>query len=366
MMDGSQSQKKLSFTFLLLLTLGALYLSFLIARPFLSAIILAALLAVVTYPLFTLLLRYVRKRSAAALLATLVILLGLILPTIFVVNTIADEMKALYGWLNEQASDGSGWEGLLTRFTNPPARWIEQKTGISRQEVRRAALGRLQDVSTSLLNWAKSLAVNITGTVIDTFIMLLTLFYFLRDGPAIISRAGSILPLERDRYNELLETISDSMLANFYAVIAVGLVQSVLGAIGYWIAGLPNVALWTVMTARFSPIPMAGAGAVWGAGVIYLALIGHWGKALFLLAYGAVIISLADNVVRPLVVSGRVKLNALLVFFSILGGAQTFGIVGLFVGPIIVSLAIALLRIVTQERSRWEYSYDGGKSRQQD
>jgi predicted PurR-regulated permease PerM len=180
MVYGSQGQKKLSFTFLLLLTLGALYLSFLIARPFLSAIILAALLAVATYPLFTFLLRYVRKRSAAALLATLVILLGLILPTIFVVNTIADEMKALYGWLNEQASDGSGWEGLLTRFTNPPARWIEQKTGISRQEVRRAALGRLQDVSTSLLNWAKSLAVNITGTVVDTFIMLLTLFYCKR------------------------------------------------------------------------------------------------------------------------------------------------------------------------------------------
>src|SRR5689334_9890055 len=109
--------------------------------------------------------------------------------------------------------------------------------------------------------------------------MLLTLFYFLRDGPAILARAGAILPLERGRYNQLLEIISDSMLANFHAVIAVGLVQSALGIIGYWIAGLPNVALWTIMTALFSPIPIVGAGAVWGAGVIYLALIGHWGKA---------------------------------------------------------------------------------------
>jgi predicted PurR-regulated permease PerM len=352
--NGSDRQRKLSVVFLLILTGVSVYLSFLIARPFLTSIITAALLAVTTYPLFTLLRRWVRRRSVAALLTTLTVLLVLLLPTIFVVNTMANETQALYGWLNQQSTDGGGWDAMLRRLTDRPVRWIEEKTGISRVEVRSAVSAQLQEARTSLLNWAKSFALNITGTVVNILIMLVTLFFFLRDGPAILYRAGGVLPLERERYNQLLKTISDSMLANFYAVIAVALAQSILGFFGYWIAGLPSLVLWTVMTALFSPIPMVGAGVVWGAGVIYLALSGHWGKAIFLLVYGAGIISLSDNIVRPLVVSGRVKMNALLVFFSILGGVQAFGVIGLFVGPIIVSLAIALLQIVTEERKQWE------------
>ena len=354
MVKGSDRQRKLSFAFIVILTAVAVYLSFLIARPFLGSIIAAALLAVMTYPLFTLLRRWVRRRSAAALLTTMTVFVVLLLPAIFVVNTIADEMQVLYGWINQQNPEGERWDAVLRRLTDPPVRWIEQKTGISREQVRSAASAQLQGVSASLLDWAKSFAVNITGTVVDTVIMLVTLFFFLRDGPAILARAGSIVPLDRERYNNLLRTISDSMRANFYAVIAVAAVQSVLGFIGYWIAGLPSVVLWTVMTALFSPVPMVGAGAVWGAGVIYLALSGYWGRAIFLLAYGAGIISLSDNFVRPLVISGRAKMNALLVFFSILGGVQAFGVIGLFVGPIVVSLAIALLQMVTEERQQWE------------
>ena len=354
MRNGSDRQRKLSLVFLLILTVIAVYLSFLIARPFLSSIITAALLAVTTYPLFTLLRRWVRRRSVAALLTSLLVFLVLLLPTIFVVNTIAGEMQAVYGWLNQQNLNGGGWDAVLRRVTERPVRWVEEKTGVSRVQVRSALSAQLEEGRAALLNWAKSFAVDVTGTVVSILIMLVTLFFFLRDGPTMLYRAGAILPLERDRYNLLLKTISDSMLANFYAVIAVALAQSVLGFFGYWIAGLPSVILWTVLTALFSPIPMVGAGAVWGVGVIYLAFAGHWGKAIFLLVYGAGIISLSDNIVRPLVVSGRVRMNALLVFFSILGGVQTFGVIGLFIGPIIVSLTIALLQIVTEERKEWE------------
>jgi len=362
MINSSDRRMRLSFTFLLLLTVAALYLSFLVARPFLGAIVTASLLALSIYPLFTLLLRYVRNRGVAALLATLTVLLVLLLPATFVVNTLASETKDLYGWLNQQSSAGVGWEELLARLTKPPLTWIERETGISSEQLRSAALDRLRDASSSLLNWAKSVAVDITGTIVNTLIMLFTLFYFLRDGASMLLRAGSILPLERRRYDQLLETISDSMRANFYAVIVVSLAQSVLGALGYWIAGLPSVMLWAVMTALFSILPAVGAAAVWGVGVIYLAITGHLGSALFLLVYGTAVVSVADNVIRPLVLSGRVKLNALLVFFSLLGGVQAFGIIGLFVGPIIVSIAIALLTILTEERARWEHTSDEGST----
>jgi len=85
-----------------------------------------------------------------------------------------------------------------------------------------------------------------------------------------------------------------------------------------------------------------------------LGATGHWGKALFMIIYGAGVISMADNVLRPLVLSGRVKLNTLLIFFSLLGGVEAFGVIGLFVGPIVVSLAMALLTILAEERAEWE------------
>ena len=324
MINGS-ADKKLSFVFLLLLTAAALYLSFLIARPFLTPIITATLLAVAVYPLFTHVLRSVRNRNGAALLATMIVLLALLLPTVLIVNRLANETKALYGWLNEKSAERGGWEESLAQLAERPLAWIEVKTGISREQLKRAALERLREASVWLLNWAKSLAVNITGTIVDTFIMLFTLFFLLRDGPAFLEPVRLILPLEPNQYAQLQKTISDSIVANIYGVLAVAFAQGTLGALGYWIAGLQNVMLWSLMTALFSMIPVIGPAAVWGVGVIYLAGTAHWGKALFLLVYGTGVISMADNIVRPLVLSGRVKLNTLLIFFSLLGGVQAFG-----------------------------------------
>ena len=116
---------------------------------------------------------------------------------------------------------------------------------MSQEELRQTALDRLQSVSTSLLNWAKSLAVNIGGTIVNTVIMLLTLFFLLRDGERIRGRIGSILPIEARRYEQLVETISASITANIYGVLAVSVAQGTLGAIGYAIAGLPSVMLWS-------------------------------------------------------------------------------------------------------------------------
>ncbi|HET8549587.1 MAG TPA: AI-2E family transporter, partial [Bryobacteraceae bacterium] len=237
--------------------------------------------------------------------------------------------------------------------------WIAGRTGISQQQLRQATLDRVQGASAALLNWAKSLAVNVGQTIVDTVIMLLTLFFLLRDGERIRDRIGSLLPIEPQRYQQLVETISGSIAANIYGVLSVAVAQGLLGLIGYAIAGLPSVVLWSVATALFSMIPLAGAASVWSVATIYLIATGSWGKAVFMLAWGAGVISTADNIVRPLVLSGRVKLHTLLIFFSLLGGVRAFGIIGLFVGPIIVSVAMALVEILDEERLDWERSLAG-------
>ena len=338
---------RLQQAFLLLMTGAGLCVTFIIAKPFLWPIVTAALLAVAIQPLFTKLLRYTRNRSAAALVVTITLFLAVLLLTGFFVNTLANETMALYGWLNERNPNPEGWNDYWLRLTDRPLRWVETNLGIARQQVRVTASGTDAGHKRTARGLGKIARRQHNGNVVDTFIMLFTLFFLLRDGPAIVQRTGSILPLEADRYSLLLKTMSDSIVANVYGVAAVSLAQAALGAIGYWIAGLPNVLLWSVMTALASMIPLLGAIAVWGVGVIYLLTVGHWGGAIFLLIFGSVVISTADNVIRPLVIAGRVKLNTLVIFFSLLGGVQAFGIIGLFVGPITVSLTVALVKMVT-------------------
>jgi predicted PurR-regulated permease PerM len=355
-MTETTRDKRLSLLFLALVTAVTLYLSFVIARPFLTPIVTATLLAIGIYPLFRNMTRYIRNRSGAALLATLLVLIAILLPTVVIIEKLAHETTALYGWLNEQQSLEGGWKEYAGSLVDPPLAWVAARTGMSQQQLKQAALDRLQNVSTALLNWAKSLVVNIGGTIVNTVIMLLTLFFLLRDGERIRGRIGSILPIEAHRYEQLIATISASIAANMYGVLAVAVAQGTLGAIGYTIAGLPSVMLWSVATALFSMIPLAGAASVWAVASLYLIAIGDWGKAMFMLAWGTGVISTADNIVRPLVLSGRVKLHTLLIFFSLLGGVKAFGIIGLFTGPIIVSVAMALLEILEEERVEWQRS----------
>jgi predicted PurR-regulated permease PerM len=349
--------KRLSLVFLVLVTAVTLYLSFIIAQPFLTPIVTATLLAIAIYPLFLRITRTIENRSGASLLTTLLVFIAILLPTVFIVNRLAHETTVLYGWLNEKQSLEGGWREYVGSLVDPPLQWVATRTGMSQQQLKQAALDSLQNISAALLNWAKSLALNVGETIVDTMIMLLTLFFLLRDGEWIRERIGSILPIEPHRYQQLIETISTSIAANMYGVLAVAVAQGVLGAIGYTIAGLPSIMLWSVATSIFSMIPLAGAASVWATASIYLIAIGDWGKAIFMLVWGAGVISTADNIVRPLVLSGRVKLHTLLIFFSLLGGVKAFGIIGLFIGPIIVSVALALVKILEEERLEWERRY---------
>jgi predicted PurR-regulated permease PerM len=110
--------------------------------------------------------------------------------------------------------------------------------------------------------------------------------------------------------------------------------------------------LWGLVTAMFSLIPIIGSAAVWGPAAIILLVSGHWVKALILLAWGAAIVGQIDTVVRPYVISGKAKLHTLLVFFALLGGVQAFGVMGLFIGPVLLSITLVLLQMLQEENQR--------------
>ena len=161
-------------------------------------------------------------------------------------------------------------------------------------------------------------------------------------------RVAALLPLNRSQLERLFTGISNSIVANVYGCLAVGAAQGSLASLAFWTLGLPSPVLWGMVTALFSLIPIVGSAAVWGPAVIVLLISGHWWKGLILLAWGAGVVGQVDTVVRPYVISGRAKLHTLLVFFALLGGVQAFGVMGLFVGPVVLSVAIVVLEMLRE------------------
>jgi predicted PurR-regulated permease PerM len=128
----------------------------------------------------------------------------------------------------------------------------------------------------------------------------------------------------------------------------VGVAQGSLLSLAFWVLGLPSPVLWGLVTALFSLIPIIGSAAVWGPAVLILLIGGHWWKGLILLGWGAAVVAQVDSLVLPYVISGRAKLHTLLVFFALLGGVNAFGVMGLFIGPLVLSVTLVVLEMLRE------------------
>src|SRR2546423_654234 len=174
------------------------------------------------------------------------------------------------------------------------------------------------------------------------------MYYLFRDGERLRAAVHNLLPLEDRKAHEIIERTGEVIGASVYGVLVIATIQGVLGGLAFWALGLPSPLLWGVVMIFLSMIPVAGAFVVWVPAAIYLVIMGHWGKAVVLAAWGTLAIGMVDNVLRPKLVGERTRLHELLIFFSVLGGLQVFGIIGLVLGPVIVAITIALLDVLRQ------------------
>jgi predicted PurR-regulated permease PerM len=184
--------------------------------------------------------------------------------------------------------------------------------------------------------------------MLEIVVVFFTLFFLFRDGGWIQRRIAVVLPLTHKQSTRLVSRISETIVASVYGGIAVGLAQGLLTGVAFWALGLSSPVLWSLVAALASLIPVVGTGLVWAPAAAVLALGGHWIKALILLGWGVAVIAQIDAVVRPYIVSGRAKMHNLLIFFALLGGVKAFGFMGIFIGPVIVSVTIVLLDMLRE------------------
>jgi predicted PurR-regulated permease PerM len=341
-------EKKSSYVALLVLTAGAFYVAYIVYRPFLKALFLALVLTIAFWPLDRWIAKRVRGNTATALVTTAAVVLVIMLPLMFISVKLVSEAASLYGFITQQV--GGNWSGHSAWLTESVQR-VSESTGIPAGRIQSTITTRVQEFGSWLVGiagWAARGFAQQVGTAILT---LLIMFFFLRDSEKYTRAITQALPLPPERVQELASTLRETVVSNVYGMVAVGLIQGSLTAIGWWMTGLRAPLLWGAIATIFSFVPLVGPSLVWWPGVFALAMQGRWVQAAVLLAWGLIVISAADYIVRPRFAGGRNNANTLLVLLSLLGGLRAFGAVGIIAGPVVLSVVTALLSMVREERA---------------
>ena len=205
----------------------------------------------------------------------------------------------------------------------------------------------------SLSRKALSLLGTVAGSVLSSagavLFILFVLYFCFAAGASTYRRVVSFTPLSIQQANRLASTVRDAIAANVNGVLIVGLVQGGLTGAAFFFAGLPSAVFWGIVAGVASVLPPFGAAVVWLPGAIYLAIHGDYWRASLLAAFGALVIASADNVIRPIVVGTKVPLGPLPILLSIFGGLQTFGLIGLFLGPVLFAATVEAIRMLREE-----------------
>jgi len=321
-----------------LLLLG--YLVFLILAPFFIPLAWSAVLAIFFHPAYE---RLKRRYAAnwAALLCTVGVTLMLIAPVLLVFLYATREALEASALIRQQVNTGVP---LLPRVA---AEWVSQHLPASWQDLNVAGWLRqaAEKIASYLASSLGSLLKNVFSFFVKLFILLFALFFVFRDGEGIMRVARRLIPFDRDTQEEMLRESRGLIIASVALTLVIAAVQGALGGIAFALAGLPAPVFLALLVGFCSIVPVVGSGLVWFPAMLWLAFSGHWGKALLVLGICGGIASLVDNFLRPLLLRNRTKLNDLLLFLSILGGLEAFGLLGLILGPTIVAAALGLFRV---------------------
>jgi predicted PurR-regulated permease PerM len=341
-------RKEANTWFLLALAAAALYLCYLIAKPFLSAIFTAIVLAIMFYPLYVRIKSLTSRPNLAATITTILVMLAVIIPTVLLGVAVTRELNELYQSQSQKSAAEGGLSPYLMHLMEAPLRVLGRYIDLSQLDVRSTLLRWLDQVSRYLIGVGARALRNIFFLILGIAVVFFTLFFLFRDGPKIQHNATAILPLTRQQARHLITGISETIVASVYGGIAVGLAQGLLTALAFWVLGLSSPVLAGLMAALASLIPVVGTGIVWLPAAVVLIIGGHWVKGLILIGWGAVVVGQVDALLRPYVVSQHAKMHNLLIFFALLGGVRAFGIMGLFIGPVVISVTIAVLNMLRE------------------
>lgn len=345
------------FGILLLVTIAV----FLLIKPFISALFVAALFAVMYFKPYKFFLKIFKGNTIlSAILTCLLVTFTIILPFTIVTTLMGAEI----GKIAHNVTNGniSVTQESMMNFVNKihevkifDISLGQMKNSISDEDVAKLT----KNVVDKFITFLQKTYQSVVGSVIWIFVMFFTLFYFLIDGKRFVRKLMYLSPL-KDKHEELLIGKFVSMVrATLKGTLIIGVVQGSIGGVSFLIAGIPSPIIWSVVMILISIIPATGASLVMIPASIVMFAMGNIWQGVFLMTVG-IIVSFVDNFLRPKLIGNDTQMHGLLVFFATLGGLSVFGLMGFIIGPIIMALAIALWEIYAEEFKVELYSYNKG------
>jgi predicted PurR-regulated permease PerM len=341
MEGGGIGTDRFQAAFLLLLVVAISLLFFAMVRSFLMAVFLAAIFSGLLYGLYQRLLRWFKGRASLASVATILIFIfALLIPLsgfLGIVTTQAlDVSQAVGPWLKQQATRRDEVEALIQRL--PFADVVAPYQGQITQKVAELAENLGEFVFARL-------AAATRGTVMFffmLFVMLYAMFFFLKDGPAVLNRILYYMPLSPEAENRLVERFVSVTRATIKGTLVIGVVQGALAGAAFAVAGIKGAAFWATVMAVLSILPGIGIALVWVPAAIYLVVIGKTAAAVALALWCGLVAGTVDNLLRPRLVGRDTQMPDLLILLATLGGLVLFGAVGIVVGPIVAALFLTI------------------------
>lgn len=334
----------ISKAFLLFLIVFVIYACYLIFKPFLSEIIVATILASIFYTPYEWLARKLKnRRNFAALIMCIFIALLVVIPlTNFIVYT-AQKSVSAYSEINKNLS-ASNIDSVIKNSVLEKFNFL----GIDNVSLKQFLIEVAKKANDWLMGGAKILIKSTTSFIISLILIFFTMFFFFVDGKKMIEKIMYWTPLPNKYDKEIFKKFRDVSYSTIVSAFITAIAQGIIGAIGFLIIGLPAFFAGLAM-AFLALLPYVGAAIVWFPVGIYLLIFGEIWQGVFLLLWGAIAVSMSDNIIRSYIIKSKAQVHPIFIIFSILGGISLFGFWGIVFGPLIISLAVTILHIYEME-----------------
>ncbi len=349
-------RKHFAWMLIIFLIILSFYLFYVVISPFLIPIIWAVILAFVFYPIYRRLSHRLRgRKSLCALVMTAFVVILIVFPSVYILSMLTHEAINAYAFFENGLKTGR-FQSILELKDHPILQglWnqLNQYIDLSEIDLNSLLLENVRRISTFAINQTSKIIKGFSFVIINFCLVTISLYYVFKDGDQLLGKIREAIPLLPQDKDLLFARLEEMVYATMYGGILVALLQGFLGGLAFWFLGLSSPVFWGTVMAFLSFLPIIGPVLVWGPIVVYFFFQGSFLKGILLLVWGGAVVGLSDNFLRPMLISKRTRLHTMLLFFAVLGGIKSFGLLGLIVGPLVVTICITILDIYSEKAAQ--------------
>lgn len=326
----------------------ALFLLFKLIQPVITVILSSVLLAYISYPILKKIRKKIPNKTVSIILSLLIIIVIILIPFSLLVSGIGQQGYYFYNSLSSTISKGVLFGVGCTSEDSKICSLLNQAEKFSSEQLSKFGIDKqLQIYLPVLEEQIKKLISGIPYMFAQIFLTLVTTYYILKDPKKILRKISDVIPIRPKTKKRLIKDFENITYSVIYAQLFIALVQGIIGTIGFYIFGVPFPLLSGILIAFFALIPFFGTSIVWMPASLYLILSGYFtqdywvlGRGIGLMLYSIFIISTIDNILLAKIINAKTNVSPIIVILGVIGGTSMFGIVGIFIGPILLPLLL--------------------------